>query len=132
MGAALFHMIAGAPQPQAPFSHATEVDGWGFITGQRPTWRQDNARALPDGIEAQPRRVIDNLLLVLGGPGLNRSHVRSARAYRTEFERDYPRFTAVYASCFTPGRLPARTCIGVTALARGALVEVDLLPRRPA
>jgi 2-iminobutanoate/2-iminopropanoate deaminase len=37
---------------------------------------------------------------------------------------------AVYQSYFAPGRLPARTCIGVTGLARGALVEIDLLARR--
>ena len=128
----LFHMIAGAPQPVAPFSHATEADGWVFVTGQMPTWPDDDARALPDGIEAQTRRVMVNLSIVLGGVGLDLSHVLSARAYLTEFERDYARFNAVYAGHFAPGRLPARTCIGVTALARGALVEVDLLARRPA
>jgi len=31
-----FHMIAGAPDPVAPFSHAVEVDGWVFVTGQMP------------------------------------------------------------------------------------------------
>ena len=36
----------------------------------------------------------------------------------------------VYETCFAPARLPARTCIGVTALARGALVEIDLLARK--
>jgi len=38
---------------------------------------------------------------------------------------------AVYASYFPAARRPARTCIGVTALARGARVEIDLLARRP-
>jgi len=38
---------------------------------------------------------------------------------------------AVYASYFPADRRPARTCIGVTALARGARVEIDLLARRP-
>ncbi|WP_409077103.1 hypothetical protein [Paraburkholderia sp. FT54] len=32
----LFHMIAGAPDPVAPFSHAVECDGWVFVTGQMP------------------------------------------------------------------------------------------------
>jgi reactive intermediate/imine deaminase len=132
MNAPLFHMVAGAPQPVAPFSHATEVDGWVFVTGQMPTWPDDDARALPEGIEAQTRRVMDNLSNVLGGIGLDLSHVLSARAYLTEFERDYARFNAVYAGYFASGRLPARTCLGVTALARRALVEVDLLARRPA
>ena len=33
---ALFHRVAGAPDPVAPFSHAVEVDGWVFVTGQMP------------------------------------------------------------------------------------------------
>jgi enamine deaminase RidA (YjgF/YER057c/UK114 family) len=37
---------------------------------------------------------------------------------------------AVYASYFPPERRPARTCIGVTGLARGALVEIDMIARR--
>ena len=131
MSQPLFHMIAGAPQPVAPFSHATEVDGWVFVTGQMPTFPDDDSRALPDGIEAQTRRVMDNLAIVLGGLGLDLSHVLSARAYLTRFETDYAAFNTVYRSYFAPGRLPARTCIGVTALARGALVEVDFLARRP-
>ena len=131
MSQPLFHMIAGAPQPVAPFSHATEADGWVFVTGQMPTVPDDDRRALPDGIEAQTRRVMDNLAIVLGGLGLDLSHVLSARAYLTHFETDYAAFNAVYRSYFAPGRLPARTCIGVTALARGALVEVDFLARRP-
>ncbi|MFY7780749.1 MAG: RidA family protein [Tagaea sp.] len=38
---------------------------------------------------------------------------------------------AVYAGYFAPGKLPARTCVGVTALAVGALVEIDLVVKRP-
>jgi enamine deaminase RidA (YjgF/YER057c/UK114 family) len=38
---------------------------------------------------------------------------------------------AAYASHFDAGRRPARTCIGVTALAKGALVEIDFVARRP-
>ncbi len=132
MGLPLFHMVAGAPQPVAPFSHATECDGWVFVTGQMPTWPDDDARPLPPGIDAQTRRVLDNLVIVLRGLGLDLSHVLSARAYLTEFERDYAAFNAAYASYFPADRRPARTCIGVTALARGALVEVDFLARRPA
>ncbi|MFO1415590.1 MAG: RidA family protein, partial [Burkholderiales bacterium] len=55
----------------------------------------------------------------------------SARIYLTEFKRDYAAMNAVYRSYFPAGRLPARTCIGVTALARDALVEIDFVARRP-
>jgi reactive intermediate/imine deaminase len=127
----LFHMIAGGPRPVAPFSHATEIDGWVFVTGQMPTDPVAPEAPLPAGIEAQTRRVMDNLALVLAGVGLDLSHVLQARVYLTHFERDYQAMNATYRTYFAPGRLPARTCIGVTALAVGALVEIDLLARRP-
>ena len=126
----LFHMIAGAPTPVAPFSHAVEVDGFVFLTGQMPTLPEDDAAPLPAGIEAQTRRVMDNLILVLEGLGLGLQHVVSVRAYLTRFEQDYGPMNAVYRSYFPPDRLPARTCVGVTGLARGALVEIDLVARR--
>jgi len=131
MSAALFHMIAGAPTPVAPFSHATEADGWVFLTGQMPTDPADDSAPLPDGIEAQTRRVMDNLILVLRGLGLGLEHVVFARAYLTHFQRDYAAMNAAYKSYFPADRLPARTCIGVTGLAREALVEIDLIARRP-
>lgn len=127
----LFHVVPGAPEQVGPFSHATEVDGWVFVTGQMPTWPGEPGRELPEGIEAQTRLVMDNLARVLQGIGLDLRHVLRTGAYLTRFERDYAPFNAVYAGYFPPGRLPARTCIGVTALARGALVEVDFVCRRP-
>lgn len=125
-----FHMVAGAPAPVAPFSHAVEVDGWVFLTGQMPTFPGDDSAPLPEGIEAQTRRVMDNLVIVLRGLGLGLPQVVSVRAYLTHFERDYAPMNAVYRGYFPSERLPARTCIGVTGLARGALVEIDLVARR--
>jgi reactive intermediate/imine deaminase len=127
----LFHMIAGGPRPVAPFSHATEIDGWVFVTGQMPTDPAAPDAPLPHGIDAQTRRVMDNLKLVLAGIGLDLTHVLQARVYLTEFERDYAAMNAAYRTYFVDGRLPARTCIGVTALAVGAIVEIDLVARRP-
>ena len=125
-----FLMIPGAPTPVAPFSHAVETDGWVFLTGQMPTIPEDDAAPLPEGIVAQTRQVMDNLILVLKGAGLGLEHVVSVRAYLTRFEADYGPMNATYRSYFAPTRLPARTCIGVTGLARGALVEIDMLARR--
>jgi 2-iminobutanoate/2-iminopropanoate deaminase len=125
-----FLMVAGAPTPVAPFSHAVACDGWLFVTGQMPTDPDDDSAPLPEGIEAQTRRVIENLERVLAGAGSALDRVVFARVYLTHFERDYAAMNAVYLSYFAAGRLPARTCIGVTGLARGALVEIDLLARR--
>ena len=130
MSAPLFFMAPGAPMPVAPFSHAVEVDGWCFITGQMPTWPDDDARPLPPDIEGQTRRVMENLKIVLDGLRLGLEHVICARVYITDFEANYPRMNAVYASYFPGDRRPARTCIGVTGLARGAMVEIDLLAKR--
>jgi len=130
MSAPLFHMIAGAPEPVGPFSHAAEADGWVFITGQMPTHSGSPEAPIPEGIEAQTHLVIDNLARVLAGLGLGLRDVLRVGAYLTHFEVDYPVFNRLYQQYFEAGRLPARTCIGVTALARGARVEIDLIARR--
>jgi reactive intermediate/imine deaminase len=125
-----FLIVAGAPTSVAPFSHAVACDSWLFVTGQMPTDPDDDLAPLPEGIEAQTRRVIENLERVLAGAGSALDRVVFARVYLTHFERDYAAMNAVYQSYFAAGRLPARTCIGVTGLAREALVEIDLLARR--
>jgi reactive intermediate/imine deaminase len=124
-------MISNAPTPVAPFSHAVEVDGWVLLTGQMPTDPENDSAPLPDGVETQTRRVMDNLGLVLAGLNLGFEHVLGVRAYLTHFNEDYVAMNAVYASYFPADRRPARTCIGVTGLARNARVEIDFIARRP-
>jgi 2-iminobutanoate/2-iminopropanoate deaminase len=127
----IFHMIAGGPKPVAPFSHAVETDGFVLITGQMPDTPQAPG-ILPEGIVAQTHAVMANLNKVLTGVGLGFEHVAMARIYLTEFKRDYAAMNETYRSYFTPDRLPARTCVGVTGLAYDALIEIDLIARRPA
>ena len=126
----IFHMITGAPDPVAPFSHAVEADGWVFVTGQMPFTGTSNTSQYPQGIEAQTHQVMENLTRVLKGCALTLGDVVSARIFLTRFDEDYERMNAVYAGYFPAGRRPARTCVGVTALARGARVEIDLIARR--
>jgi 2-iminobutanoate/2-iminopropanoate deaminase len=123
-------MIPGGPRPVAPFSHAVETDGFVFVTGQMPD-TPEAPGVLPDGIEAQTRAVMDNLRLVLAGLGLGLEHVLMARIYLTRFSQDYAAMNEIYRSYFAGDRLPARTCIGVTGLAYDALIEIDLVCRRP-
>ena len=130
MSLPIYHMIDGAPHPVAPFSHAVEADGWVFVTGQMPFTGTSNTSDYPEGIEAQTRQVMENLKRVLIGCGLTFDHVVSARVFLRYFDDDYEKMNAVYASYFMPGRRPARTCVGVTALARGARVEIDFIARR--
>ena len=123
-------MIAGGPQPVAPFSHAVETDGFVFVTGQMPDTPQAPG-VLPDGIEEQTQAVMENLRLVLAGLGLGFEHVVMSRIYLTRFKQDYAAVNQTYRSYFAEGRLPARTCVGVTGLAYDALIEIDLVCRRP-
>jgi reactive intermediate/imine deaminase len=126
-----FHMIAGGPKPVAPFSHAVETDGFVFVTGQMP----DTPAApgvLPDGIVAQTHAVMANLGTVLAGLDLTFDHVVMARVYLTRFKDDYAAMNETYRGYFPQGRLPARTCVGVTGLAYDALIEIDLIARRSA
>ena len=127
----IFHMINAAPTPVAPFSHAVESGNWVFLTGQMPTDPDDDTAPLPEGVSAQTHRVMDNLAIVLKELGLGLEHVISARVYLTDFDRDYAAMNEVYRSYFAPDRLPARSCIGVTGLAVNALVEIDMIARRP-
>lgn len=126
----IFHMIQGAPDPVAPFSHAVEVDGWVFVTGQMPFTGTAATSPYPEGIEAQTRQVMENLKRVLSGCELGLVNVVAARVFLTRFEQDYEAMNRVYAEYFAAGKRPARTCVGVTALARGALVEIDFIARR--
>jgi 2-iminobutanoate/2-iminopropanoate deaminase len=127
MSEPLFHVLADGPERVAPYSHVVEVDGWLFVTGQMPIAPDG---AVPDGVEAQTAVVFENLKGVLQGVGSSLAEVVSARVFLTDFDAHYARMNKVYASYFAAGRFPARTCVGVTALARGCLVEIDFIARR--
>ena len=123
-------MIEGGPKPVAPFSHAVESDGFVFVTGQMPD-TPDAPGKLADTIEEQTRAVMENLRLVLAGLNLGFEHALMARIYLTRFKLDYAAMNRTYLSYFVKDRLPARTCVGVTGLAYDALIEIDLVCRRP-
>ena len=131
MSLPIHHVISAGPRPVAPFSHAVEADGFVFVPGQMPPDHKAPDAPLPEGVEAQTRRVFENLKIVLAGVGLTLEHVVMARIYLTEFKRDYATLNRIWPEFWTPGKLPARTTVGGTALAVDALVEIDLVARRP-
>ena len=130
MAEPIFHMIAQAPKPVGPYSHVVEVDGWLFVTGQLATDPEDDSLPVPEGIKAQTHKVFENLKRALAGAGAGLEHVVCARVFLTHFDRDYADFNRIYAEYFPPNRLPARTTVGVTGLARGGVVEIDLIAYR--
>jgi 2-iminobutanoate/2-iminopropanoate deaminase len=126
----IFHLVAGAPKPVGPYSHLVEADGWLFVTGQLATDPDNDDLPIPDGIEAQTHKVFDNLRSALAGAGAGLEQVVQVRIFLTEFERDYAAMNRIYRTYFPSDRLPARTTVGVTALARGGIIEIDLIARK--
>jgi 2-iminobutanoate/2-iminopropanoate deaminase len=124
-----FLMVAGAPPPPptAPYSHTVRAGEFLFVTGQMPA-DPATGRLVEGGITEQTHQVMRNLQTVLRGAGSSLARVAFARVYLVNFA-DYAAMNAVYASYFTRGRFPGRTCVGVTGLALGALVEIDLVVR---
>ena len=125
-----FHMIAGAPEPVATLSHATEIDGWVFITGQMPTVPGKPDAPLAAGVEAQAHQVMLNLGAVLGGLGLSFANVTMARAYLTRFERDYAAFNEERTAFFREEGLdpvPASTGIQAILCRPELLIEIEAI-----
>lgn len=118
---------APPPPPTAAYSHAVRAGEWLFVTGQLGVDPRTGA-LVPGGTVAQCRQVMQNLATVLRGAGTSLDRAVMTRIYLTDFG-DYAAVNAEYARHFAPGKLPARTTVGVTALALGGAVEIDLIVR---
>ena len=127
----IYHLLPDAPKPVAPYSHVVEAGPFLFVTGQLATDPDDDALPIPPGIEAQTHKVMDNLARVLKGCGLSFANVVQVRIFLTDFNADYAKMNDIYATYFAADRRPARTTVGVTALARGGVVEIDMIAMRP-
>ena len=111
-----------------PFSHAVKAGDFLFVTGQMPTLPNDPTKLIEGGISNQTHQVMKNLELVLDAAKSSFENVVFVRIYLLNFQ-DFDAMNAIYESYFMPGKLPARTCIGVTGLAVGASVEIDLIAK---
>jgi len=125
-----FHVLDGFPRSVSPSSHATEADGFVFLTGQFARDRDDPTKALPEGIRPQTDRALQNMVRVLAALDLSVRNVLSVRVFLTRFKRDYDEMNEVYSGFFPPHARPARTCIGVTDLVGDTLVEIDCVAKR--
>jgi 2-iminobutanoate/2-iminopropanoate deaminase len=118
---------APPPPPTAAYSHAVRAGEWLFVTGQLGV-DPKTGTLVPGGTVAQCRQVMQNLATVLRSAGTSLDRAVMTRIYLTDFA-DYAAVNAEYARHFAPGKLPARTTVGVTALALGGAVEIDLIVR---
>jgi reactive intermediate/imine deaminase len=116
----------GVPPSVAPFAHATIAGPTLFVTGQMPTGM--DGRLVSEDIGEQTDQVMRNLSRVLELAGGTLADVVQVRAYLMDWD-EYSAFNAVYERWF-PRRLPSRTCVGVSGLAAGSRVEIDLVAWR--
>jgi len=119
---------APPPPPTAAYSHAVRSGDFLFVTGQLGVDPRTGT-LVPGGVAEQTRQALQNLQTVLRGAGTSLERAVMVRIYLVNFSADYPVMNAVYAGYFKPGRFPARTTVGVTNLALGSLVEIDLIVR---
>ena len=116
------------PKRVGPFSHAVKAGGFLFVTGQMPTLINDPTKLIEGDIISQTHQVMKNLKNVLTAANSSLNEVVFVRIYLLNFQ-DFDKMNTVYKSYFVSDKLPARTCIGVTGLAVGASVEIDLIAK---
>lgn len=108
-------------------SDVVHVGPWTVIAGLPPIDLDDERAPLPDGIEGQTMKVLGNLEAVLKAIGRSKDDIVSVRVYLVDLPRLQERMNAIYLRYFGAERRPARTCVGVAHLTRGALVEMEFV-----
>lgn len=110
-----------APAALGPYSQAVVSGGLCFTSGQIAL-SPETGEIVGEDISTQTRQVLENLCAVLAAAGTSTENVLKTTCYLAEIA-DFAAFNAVYAEYF-PGK-PARSCVAVKDLPRGALVEVE-------
>jgi 2-iminobutanoate/2-iminopropanoate deaminase len=112
-----------APQAIGPYNQAVEVDRWIFTSGQIPLTPE--GELVTGDIRAQARQVLENVKAVLEAAGSDMEHVVKTTIFLTDMN-DFQAVNVVYGSFFTHHQ-PARSCVQVAALPKGARVEVEAI-----
>ena len=115
-----------APQAPGPFSHATVVEPWVYVSGMGGL-DPKTGQVISDDVIEQTRQTIANLAAILAAAGCTLQHVVKATVYLTDMA-DYPR---VNEEAFAPNK-PARTCVAVSALPVRERMKIDLVAYREA
>ena len=115
-----------APAAVGPYSQAVVDSGFVFASGQIPL-DPASGDLVTGSIEEQTKRVMENVKAVLAAAGTDLSKVVKTTCFLTDMA-DFVAFNGVYATYF-PENPPARSCVAVAALPKGAQVEVEVLAR---
>jgi 2-iminobutanoate/2-iminopropanoate deaminase len=108
-------------------SDIVTANGWAITSALGPVDLENDRIPLPEGVEAQTRKILSNLEIILKAAGLTRDNVVAVRVYLVEAPRLLERMNAAYVGFFSADRLPARSLVGATYLTRGAQVEMDFV-----
>ena len=100
-----------------------------LLSGVRAVDLNNDRVPLPEKVEAQTEKIFANLDAIVQAAGLTRRQVIAVKVYVIDFERLFERVNTAYLRCIGAAPLPARTCVGVTHLTRGAQVEMDFVLR---
>ena len=93
-----------------------------------PTLEDDPSKIISNNIEDQTHQVLNNLSTVLKKSNVPWENIVFIRIYLVNFQ-DFDIVNQIYETYFSKDKLPARTCIGVTGLAVGASIEIDLIAK---
>jgi 2-iminobutanoate/2-iminopropanoate deaminase len=117
-----------APQAIGPYSQARLSGSYLFSSGQIPIDPQTGA-LVQGGIEVQVKQVMENLKQVLIAAGLGFDQVIKTTVFITKMD-DFNVVNKIYGSYFANNK-PARSCVAVTSLPKGALLEIELIAVNP-
>lgn len=110
-----------APAPVGPYSQAVKTGNTLYCSGQIPL--NPSTGAIPDGIEAQTRQVLENLKAVLNAGGADFANTVKTTVFLKDMN-DFPAMNAIYAEAFSEAP-PARSTVQVARLPKDVLVEID-------
>ncbi|HET9121715.1 MAG TPA: Rid family detoxifying hydrolase, partial [Solirubrobacterales bacterium] len=112
----------GAPSPIGPYSQAVVADGVLYCSGQVPL-DPATGEVVEGGIAEQASRCLESLDAVCMAAGTRLTQAARIGIYLTDMS-EFPKVNDVYATFFEQP-FPVRTTVGVAALPKGALVEMD-------
>jgi 2-iminobutanoate/2-iminopropanoate deaminase len=119
-----------APAAIGPYSQAVRASGFVFLSGQIPL-DPGTGTIIEGGIVEQTERVLENLGAVLKAAGLTFDHVAKTTIFLTDLG-DFQVVNEIYGKRFSKSPQPARSTVQVSALPRGAKVEIDAIAVMPA
>jgi reactive intermediate/imine deaminase len=117
---------AAAPAPVGPYNQAVKAGGLLFCSGQIALDPATGVLVGDGDVDAETRQVLTNLQAVLSAAGCTAQQVVRTTVFLTDLA-DFARVNALYAQVFSAGVSPARACVQVAALPKGALVEIDCI-----